>query len=783
MVLAACETPRPSVTHEPDATDAAVASGPAATPTVAPATAPPPPSEPPTIGPPTAQDLILTAFEAGKIDEATSYLYRFYAQWGDPRLPEEYRAGRVEDLDVQVAASAHLDTLSDEDQTRLRPFLVRPTDPLSYWTADPTVQPSESEDAGGVALANARLSALTDDFRCRGGLWSRTDIAALPVTIWGRCRVRADGSTEFTLQSSVDRTVAAVTSLWRPMTSLMGEPLPDGFRGTSRAEDEVQEAGDGRLDIYIVEAPNVAYGRFIDNSAIATTYSAPREVNGGQSAYMVLDPTKAPSDLEFKSTVAHELFHTLEYRHVVLGMFGCLYPSLSQACGGPNWKAYWFAEASAVWAEHEFVPEARAVQVYPRVERFLGTWRPLTDTRNINQYDSFVWPLFMEQENGSASIADAWRAMEGKHGWDEIQQAVDAQLPFKEHFRDFAVRVWNEQLLPGDPIHPRFNAPSLDPTFPTTQPDEAPPGYRFKEAVAITLGQQSYSIHLDLLELQTAFYDVSFASDVRSVTLNFSGLRPAEIVDVDALVKLGSGSWERRQLDSVTEWCFERQEDAVQQMILVVSNHAQQPQTWLQGDWTVQPKDTGCLQFGDSLVYHSTRVVGAEGESYYQKVTESFVLFAKLKSAPEDSPYFAQFLNDGSTFTASVDTYLEVEGLPNCPTISEGSGGSGGAVPGDDGVVGNLWEDVRDPPFGSTAPPTRTWMLTIAGGVAVPTTTSVGNCSGSWSETGEHGISLPPCDGVEIQDDDPTSRVFEFRCQGSEQGWEWSVTGRMTVPG
>ena len=64
----------------------------------------------------------------GAIDEATGYLYRFYAQWGDGRLPEAYRGIPAEDDDAASLAERAMVTFNDEQQAMLRTFLARPTD-------------------------------------------------------------------------------------------------------------------------------------------------------------------------------------------------------------------------------------------------------------------------------------------------------------------------------------------------------------------------------------------------------------------------------------------------------------------------------------------------------------------------------------------------------------------------------------------------------------------------------------------------------------------------------
>ena len=96
---------------------------------------------------------------------------------------------------------------------------------------------------------------------------------------------------------------------------------------------------------------------------------------------------------------------------------------------------------------------------------------PLAHTRNSEGNPGgrsctrrYIWFYFMEQEIGPEAIAEIWEEF-GRLDPGNIEQAmaiIDAQLPFEEHFRDFAVRNLNLALKPGDPIDPatRISIPS-----------------------------------------------------------------------------------------------------------------------------------------------------------------------------------------------------------------------------------------------------------------------------------------------------------------------------------
>jgi hypothetical protein len=765
LLATACDSPRPTPSVAPVPTSAAAET---ATPSPSPSTTESPPAPPP----PVAVDLINAAVDSGQIDVATGYLYRSYALWGDPRLPEQFHGARIEDLMLGDAILRAFPDLGADEQAMLLPFLVRPTHAESYWTADPGSH--ATAHTGGQLVA----AQLADDPRCGGGSWSRRDLAAIPVTLWGRCEEVA-GFQQLTLGDAMDRAERTMNRLYRLMKALMGDPIPDSYRGPIGAVLEVAEQGDGRLDIYIVTGPNQSYGRVLDvggNQGIAVPTNPTGDVT---SAYIVVNPAASPQPNEFESTLAHEYFHVLEMRNAWLGTRVCPYPNTTTTCPDHAKQAHWFVEASATWAEHEWVPEGRPSTAYPRFEAFLRSPVSLADTVLDNEYDSYMWPLFMEQESGRGAtvVTDAWKAIAGRSGWTDVQAAIDGQMSFDTKFREFAVRLWNEQL-PGMPINPLFRHGGLDPSFPPTRPDEVGSDARYVDEAIFAIDRQ-FTDSVDIPEMWALYYRVRVPTEAKRITFNFAGIAPNPKLDVDALVKIKGRDWERRQLDTVTEWCLEKPADAIEALVLVMSNHSQTPTEHLRGDWTVQGDLAGCAAAGgEALVYTSLREQGTEGDDFYQAVSESLTLQVRLKSS--STGYGLE--DDGSTFRAGVDVNGTIKGLPGCDTLMEASGGGGGLVESSGGGInGTIARVVTEPPFGSTAEPVAKWVLVIAASVYVDTTGSMSSCGGSTSNTGSHYIELPPgCEGTEISDT-AAGQVFDFNCSSTTPGWVWSIVGKITV--
>jgi hypothetical protein len=164
------------------AVDVTPSGNPSGSPTVTGAPAPSQ-GEPRPPGQPTVVGRIQAAVHAGTISIATGYLYRFYAQWGDARLPEAYRGEPEEDDELAFEAAADLASFTATEQADVQPFLLRPSQPGSYWSSD---------DVGGSAAeAGLTLARVVTAASCVNA-WSRLDMS-IPVTIWGRCRASSNG--------------------------------------------------------------------------------------------------------------------------------------------------------------------------------------------------------------------------------------------------------------------------------------------------------------------------------------------------------------------------------------------------------------------------------------------------------------------------------------------------------------------------------------------------------------------------------------------------------------
>lgn len=722
------------------------------------------PPAPPT----TSVEKIQVALAAGTIDVPTSYLYRAYAQVDDPLLPEDYRGEPDEDLALDLLIRQELSTFAPEIQEQLMPYLVRPNDPISIWSR-------ETADGGGGALGRsrsagaARVPAPPSALACVDG-WIHDRVSStIPVMLWARCQFDPAAA-----NVRLEEARGYFRQVWLPMTNHMGLPIGDRNIANDGYPDP-PEGNDGLIDVYLVSGgPSVRdvtarpgiYGKAVPTAPFEGPAGAERS-----SGYLVIRPSLA--GLILKATIVHELFHVLQNAHNTSGRIGCATQFRNGACPSGQGRNHWFVEASAAWSEHEFAPDVRPIESGPYVNwnQFIATADGLALTNGSNEYWSYMWPLFMEQEADADIIGDTWRNLRADVGWPAFQQTIDAQLSFEQRFDDFAVRVLNEELLPGNPINPRFRAPRLDPDFPLTTPS----GPRYVEDVEEDLSRPlvapvttfNYTMTMDSLWSVYVPFDVPPGASV--MRFEFAAFAPE--IEVDAIVR-NDGEWERRELPAgETEWCLDLEPDLVEDGYFVFSNHAQVPGT-ITRPWSITVEEAPCGSEPEGTLtysFHDTRPqLYSSGSSFSAQAT------VQVRLKPNDdigAPSVATYVNDGSTYGLQTTLHgVLPPGIDGCSPFSDTIGTPGGPLE-IDSVVGNVAKRAD----GETV---------LSLGITLPVDLQIDEswCAlGSGHSTGETALQFPDCPGLLLPLAGRDGRTFVFNCEFQSGFQSWSVTGTVLL--
>jgi hypothetical protein len=532
-------------------------------------------------GKPTSADLILADVAAGRLDEATALLYRIYAVFGDARLPPAYASDmQVEDGAALAAARMQIDSLPAAIAAELRPFLARPTDPSSvfYDVRRPT---SAGEPAIRLASARSTSGRAT-------GLLAPAPVVCNPVSgwgyalgqsnfkVWGECGTPED-------DADIQQVSAMVENFWDAESTFMSREPPADL-GTSNPDEWLNDAGgDGRIDVYLVNGCLTRGGtcHSFGPDTLGTTWDTPPHVAvkgvGVTSSYVLLPKVLLARTALFRAVVAHELFHVFQN---AMNFDGVSY----------TWGNHWIVESTAKWAEWHF--SQIDDNVTPWFDGFQGTDLSLASTANGNAYQSFTWPLYLEEEASDPSvIATLWQGLEGQASATAVDAAIDRIRPFKAHFREFALRNWNKELGVGAPMEPLHPEPPTDGSQP-----EGPHDWAETVLTGHDRGQP-WTFHEAIPSLYAKYAPFNVDHDVGQVILDLGGLGPSADFDGDALVKVKDHGWERRKLKKgQTTWCIDNPDDAIEQFVVVLSNHQIQNSP-VNGSWTVEALKEPCLSY------------------------------------------------------------------------------------------------------------------------------------------------------------------------------------------
>jgi hypothetical protein len=470
----------------------------------------------------------------------------------------------------------------------------------SWWTAIiPSVRllgrrsPRRRRRAGPLVVAPALLLLGLPPL---GGQAARASLpSSVPVTM-SNCPNGVTGDTNSTAHfvvwacndgpgAAVDESAALslAESIYPPMISLMGAPLPDD---------------NGKIDIYLLSSGQslTRQGKTTSLPYTQTSCSAPPVGKVGStridpatvqgtsaSGYVVLPrPMLEQCTADFTSTLVHEYFHVLS-----------LHYNTTTSC-----PKFWFSEASAVWAEWLFAHATAPIMVYPYFKDFQDEpGVSLTDSVNRSPYSDWMWPLFMQQHVGSpAVIAKTWQAMQGKVGCSVLNAVIDSQVSFAAHFGDFAVENFDSKLRNLDthnrqwPVGfgPRYQ--TMDGGLPQKLPALVENPFVFSDK---KVDPQTLAVNLP--PLAAGYYEFSAGIDSSGIpayglSVDLSSITNRGNLDVTAIVAEAGTGKPYKRIDvtgNTLNICAARDNGHGFRLYLVLANHASTAGTSVGGSYTV----------------------------------------------------------------------------------------------------------------------------------------------------------------------------------------------------
>lgn len=260
---------------------------------------------------------------------------------------------------------------------------------------------------------------------------------------------------------------------------------------------------------------------------------------------------------------------------------------------------------------------------------------------------------------------------------------------------------------------------------------------------------------------------MSPSGDAKSIVFDFTALAPE--IDVDALVYLTDGTWQRRSLAGPVTWCLDKPSDAVSFAWLVFSNHDPGPGVTTRR-WSWEAKAEGCGTSEGTLTYsylsHDPRG-GIMGGSHSISATVQ----VHLKANDGSTEFGQDLLNDGSTY--GIATFWKTilpPGVDGCSSILSAVGTPGGSLQSDS-VTGASWTDDAG-----------NLRLGISVDLPVHEEESDNWCSlGSGHSSTDTRVQFgTDCDGTEAGSTGDTQR-FVFNCQVQGDPESWSITGTVII--
>jgi len=266
-----------------------------------------------------------------------------------------------------------------------------------------------------------------------------------------------------------------------------------------------------------------------------------------------------------------------------------------------------------------------------------------------------------------------WERFRSVTSFEQADDAIDSEYSFAENFRHFAVRNLNTEFAPGDPLPRDKRYVSLDPE---QFPDRKEPPYLTGELVA----DEEYARAMDIPNLAARYLRLS-ATDprIKKVTLDLTGLEPAALVNVMALVQTTDG-WVSQPLDLSGErkvlFCFDKGPStpsvrgSFEEILLVVANSAPRRDGRVTGSLKLQPKSRPCAP-----VWEGTATVSRQQTDTLMTTTSTLTANAvfEFDDEAEASQGGVPYRVRRGTYT--YDSLLNITGRnPPCRTIERSSG-------------------------------------------------------------------------------------------------------------
>jgi hypothetical protein len=351
--------------------------------------------EPPEL---TTIQLIDEAVTAGEISAETGLIYKVYAEFGGDGLPPEYvgAAPDTPEIGILHEVGSLWGTLSAPTKDALAPYFLPPPAPGGWY---------EAGNANARIVTGAPIA------------WSST--GGSRVKVWWHTDRPEDEPKAIAIRDEVENYI------WDKLVGLMGPlhpPLSDW--------DKLNNGGDERYDIYLIDMPSrpAANGVPFKPLGYVSPYDGACEQT---STYMAMNH-ETPVGPNLFSTVAHELFHSIQFSYDM----------------GPCAEYSWLMESTSTWAEHFTYPNVNSEHPY-------GTeFLPQNRIKSLDyfeyglnyQYGAYLFFFFIGQEYSKPGVVrDIWENATMTDSLAAVNAAIAGDGGFEDTWPLFAIRNYNRE--------------------------------------------------------------------------------------------------------------------------------------------------------------------------------------------------------------------------------------------------------------------------------------------------------------------------------------------------
>jgi hypothetical protein len=543
----------------------------------------------------TSQNLIAGALASGSIDYPTSLLYRVWALFQDPRLPAEYDGvGAAEEDQELLHELSHMrGFLPAAIEVEITPYLLRPDDPASIFSQAPATLV-----ARGAALQDGEPPPVG----CPNNAQGKPDwlyFETHQFVVWS-CGGGVDGTDPDSAKRLVVGAIAE--DAYQRMQPKLGTLKPDDWPKEGPAPQT-------KTDIYILTL-NQCRERNGSCHPIKLGWGggelmAPPCDRSGKgpltsSGYLIVPSDEVPASVPepnypdtFRANMVHEIFHLYQDTLNIEAIGGTCTPE-----GNPTGATTsWLVESGAAWAPFAFDPDDAPEMRWSWYESFQqrdpGTHGlQALDKEYVAEsgkkakatisYAAFIYHTFVQQEKGGKPqfLFDFWLGNQSARSALQLDRRLDAEFPFDEHFRDFAVRNVNRA---GKGVTPLYE--SIDFYLAEGLP---PNSLKYTAELRGPLEKEWF---VDIAPLSAWHDSWKLGPEVRWARFDISELSGYEHARIDVLANV-RGTWQRRQVTGpLFEFCRDDADDDISELYFVLSNHAfERPDETVSGFYETETK-------------------------------------------------------------------------------------------------------------------------------------------------------------------------------------------------